>query len=391
MAQPETPTQASGAGTEPYKFTTKNTREPCALMAQDASGPVVAATPSLGFDTKLGARLYAMRSGNANNPWLGFTISFPLGENQTANEAAGFGVRSKSKSRQIPFPLDSFTRIQYANSFRVVDPGSMKVERMDSHEIEVRLPRGGYTREVKDAPAEVQARLSQVEAARKGISVLTVRLNADARVQVNGFGIPFSNVEDDELNRQVNEYSPIFGSTTLLSILRQREFVLVVALSREVLEKLTSESWLPPPFAYPYGEKHEWDPERLWKAHLDNRAKAPFRAAYSYDDDNSHVAVVAHFNAQESLWLDQAATAIRAEKFPAYFVPKDPELADPADSKCRFYVIIPMTEGYRVRHQQVWAQLTRDGTCKLGLGPAASGKGELKWYVPQYHHLPARY
>lgn len=99
MSQPENPAQASGASTEPAKIP-PNLHEQCALFAGDASGRIIAAAPSLGFDTKLDAFLHAIRKGNATNPWMGFSISFPLGEKQTANEAAGFGVRSKGKSDQ---------------------------------------------------------------------------------------------------------------------------------------------------------------------------------------------------------------------------------------------------------------------------------------------------
>lgn len=383
MSGPATPAQASSsaqapssAPTKPAKPSSDNIRRDCALIAGNhEAGRIIAATPSLGFKVKLGACLYVVRSGNATNPFTGFTISFPLGGN---NEANGFGVRYKGKSDQA-----SLCPSQHANSSPIVVPGTAAPGLTDSHDIHVRLPRGGYDMETKDVPPEVQAHMSSVGVAENGSSIVIFRLKEDQHVRVIGFGMPFANDDDDELVKYVDEHHPIIGDTTVPRILRQREFTFVVRSRREHVEKNFHESWMPAPFTYPYGDVHMWNPGRFWEAHLDNRDRSHFRAAYSYDDDNSYVAVVANFNAQDVIWVDMAATAIGQESFQAYFDPKNPNLTDPTNPKCRFYVIIPMTREFRMRYKAAWSRLAKDGTCKLVLASDPMTGNVLSWYVPR--------
>lgn len=240
-----------------------------------------------------------------------------------------------------------------------------------------------------EVPPEVQAHLSRVGIANGGASLLTVRLNSDAHVEVDGFGMPFANIQDAEIDQYVNKYKPIVGNITLPSILRQREFVLAVRHPRTRLESLLNECWMPPPFSYPYGKDHTWDVDRFRTHSLDNRDKQQYRAAYSFEDDNSYVAVASNFDAQDVLWVQDDAEDIQKQMFPAYLSPKDPELTDPADPRSRFYVIVPMNKEFRMKHKATWPRLVQGGTCKVVLKTDADANGCVKWYDPRYSGLCA--
>lgn len=92
-----TPVQASSsAPTKPAKPGLNNLRRDYALIVGNYKrGTIIAAIPSLSFGVKLGASLYIVRSGNATDLFTGFTISFPLSQD---NEANRFRVRYKGKS-----------------------------------------------------------------------------------------------------------------------------------------------------------------------------------------------------------------------------------------------------------------------------------------------------
>lgn len=240
-----------------------------------------------------------------------------------------------------------------------------------------------------EVPPEVQAHLSRVGIANGSASLLTVRLNSDAHVEVDGFGMPFANVQDAEIDRYVNKYRPIVGNITLPSILRQQEFVLAVAHPRGRLESLLDECWLPPPFSYPYGEVHTWKVDRFWTNSLDNRDKQQYRAAYSFEDDNSCVAVGANFDAQDVLWVQQDAEDIKKQMLPAYLSPKTPGLTDPADPRSRFYVIVSMNKLFRMEHKATLPRLIQGGTCKVVLKTDADANGCVEWYDPRYSGLCA--
>lgn len=104
MPHPKAPTEASGTNAgaiNPGKSPrVDNVHKPCVLLADDASGAVVAAHPSLRYETKIGACLHSIQKGNSSRYRTGFTLSFPLGNKQLANKDAGFGVKLNGKSDQ---------------------------------------------------------------------------------------------------------------------------------------------------------------------------------------------------------------------------------------------------------------------------------------------------
>jgi hypothetical protein len=62
----------------------------CAVLVSRA-GPVIAAAKDLDPNSVIDARL--MTNTIETPSWMGFSLSFPLGDAQRANEEKGFGVR----------------------------------------------------------------------------------------------------------------------------------------------------------------------------------------------------------------------------------------------------------------------------------------------------------
>ncbi|KAG7284557.1 hypothetical protein NEMBOFW57_010935 [Staphylotrichum longicolle] len=279
---------AAGAKSAPRKKPIAYTKD-CALLA-GPSGPVIATGKSFGADISvLRARLI---TSTVADPWMGFSLSFPLGDKSTDNEAAGFGVR------------------------------------------------------------------------------YTIRLPDGARIKVDGFGMPFANFENTEVEWWVNNNEPIVDGATLLDLVRKREFHFLVLESPIEVQKKWSEEHLPPPFTYPYGTEHDWNWDRYRTLLLETKSTEQFRPAYSFDDDNARVAVLTQSVVQDVFWLQEAVEAISDFWAPAYFVSRG------VDDR-RYYVVIPLTKEFRERFEAAWARLAKDNDAILKLASGSDEDGAL--------------
>lgn len=93
MSQADTMEMADPA---PCEVRTRNCHKAAAVLYGNPSGPIIAAAKTLSGTHKIGAALTAYRSGKEHlNPFIGFTLFFPFGDNQAANENTGFGVQYK--------------------------------------------------------------------------------------------------------------------------------------------------------------------------------------------------------------------------------------------------------------------------------------------------------
>jgi hypothetical protein len=72
----------------------------CAVLA-GPSGPVLFAGSTLGAVSMPNRSRIVTFTYPPANPWMGFSLLFPLGDLQEGNEKAGFGVRYSSKSYSI--------------------------------------------------------------------------------------------------------------------------------------------------------------------------------------------------------------------------------------------------------------------------------------------------
>ena len=102
-------------------------------------------------------------------------------------------------------------------------------------------------------------------------------------VTVDGFGVPFANRNDPELEGWVNENKPMVDGITLLDVLRQESFYFVIAQPLAEAQKDWDHATLPPPFSYPYGTRHEWDMPRYERLLAETKAPSQFPPAYSYE------------------------------------------------------------------------------------------------------------
>lgn len=91
---------------------------------------------------------------------------------------------------------------------------------------------------------------------------MSVLLDGPGKVAVDGFGIPFTNKQNPELDDVVNHNKPIVEDVTLLDVIRADKIYLVVPLPYIDLGREFSEASLPRPFSYPYGTEHSWNLER---------------------------------------------------------------------------------------------------------------------------------
>jgi hypothetical protein len=101
----------------------------------------------------------------------------------------------------------------------------------------------------------------------------------------------------------------------------------------------------------------------------------------SYDDDNSHVAVVTQSVVQDILWLHQAAQAISGIRVPAYFVKRDTR---------RYFAIVTPTKAFMDEYDAAWRRLTRDGEVHLRFHDQTEGanavkqKPKIRYDIPEY-------
>ena len=115
---------------------------------------------------------------------------------------------------------------------------------------------------------------------RKGLSLLTVMFREGSQVTVCGFGVPFRN-PNEEIEAWWNGKAMVDGTTTLVDLLRQREFRFFVPGECRAVANNLDESRLRPEFCYPYGKLHHWDEGRFKALHASTRRKTPFPESYA--------------------------------------------------------------------------------------------------------------
>lgn len=164
-------------------------------------------------------------------------------------------------------------------TFCTVDRAVSRVLPTDHHRITAKFPRGAYQVSIEDAPPSVASRFPNAKNAQRGLTLVTVKLNDGADVTVDGFGMPFHSA-DIEIDGWVNDNNVIAGGLNIIGLLQQRTFFLVVPLPRSDVEKEMDEGRLPPPFSYPYGMDHAWNPEKYRSIIQESRSSSAFQPAY---------------------------------------------------------------------------------------------------------------
>ncbi|SPO04675.1 uncharacterized protein DNG_07360 [Cephalotrichum gorgonifer] len=324
----------------------------CAILVGDRLEHVLAAGPGLGgASTNISARAHC----NVNTDTVayhGWCLDFPIGSADVEQDIrdvvqeihdAGHGIRFEG----------------------AIEGGSMTVRQSTHYRIKVKLPRGMYTISIEEADKEVMARLPG--AADKPHTIVTIRLNAGAKIGVSGFGWPFHNPYNPTMRGWVNRNEPIFPGVTLKSFLEGNTFSIVTRVTVSTAQAQWDESLLPAPFEYPYGNEHIFDLDRYGPLFEKNKRIATFMPAIEFPDDNSQVTVATHSVIQDVYWVYVAAESIKKRRCRAYFVPIGDPRTDPTEVK-NFYVVVSLPPRLKDLLKQAWQRLTnKNGIFVAGL------------------------
>ncbi|KAH7312285.1 P-loop containing nucleoside triphosphate hydrolase protein [Stachybotrys elegans] len=327
--------------------------KPCALLVDTSGGPILFAGRNIGASSDIAAGVNIVRK-NFENSSMGFWVSLPL---SPSNEDDGFGV------------------CHIVN--KLVAQGATP---SDCIKLTVKFPRGQFVSKVYDADDALKHRLAgQIPPEKlEKLSVIEVSLAPGARAQVIGMGMPHRNpghpcegwLKGDE----------VVDGKNIVSLLDAGSYKLVVPSHAKPLSNEWDESTLPPALSLPWGTDHWYDYDRFKKLISEHKG-GQYPPMLSYTDDNTHVAVLVQSLAQDIVWVEEAARAIRKTMFDVYFVANDN-----ADPQRRFYVVVPLTEAFSETYAEAWRRLAKEGLLILDLYDRATGKQLAAWDAKIIEH-----
>lgn len=102
---------------------------------------------------------------------------------------------------------------------------------------------------------------------QKSLYLYKVEFLDNAHATIDGFGVPFADPSNPELEVVLNNNAPIVDNLGLLDFFRQQSFRLVITGKLKTPE-LFSMDRLPETFSYPYGPVAAWN-EELYSRLLD--------------------------------------------------------------------------------------------------------------------------
>ncbi|KAG5762797.1 hypothetical protein H9Q72_009101 [Fusarium xylarioides] len=329
-------------------------------------GPLIASGDKIGLRTKIKAQLRSVQAWDCDT-WIGLTLDFPLGKDQKANEEAGFGVR-----------------------YRAPEHGLQDRSKLcDYHQIRIKFPR--------NFSHEVQQGQSPSTFTNEHLSYVKVYFGED-RATIEGFGIPFANQEDHQVESWINGDAPIAGEYDILDIVQQQSLYLVLPAKSSLVQILGTTQNLST-FRYPYSEDLSWDLTRFQKELQGNKGQQ-FAPLYSHLTDVSHMTAVSQSIVQDVVWLRLAAERLgytyskslgytnsrfyrpdtpsrNHARIPAYsFWCKAPDTI--AKEEC-LHLVIPFSESLRKAVGPAWKLLTEQR--RFGLEVFASCERRLDRYA----------
>ncbi|KIL93205.1 hypothetical protein FAVG1_03182 [Fusarium avenaceum] len=256
--------------------------------------------------------------------YFGLFIDFPLA---ASNEDEGFGqCHTIDYQSRSPVPCES-------RRLKVKFP----------HEIEVNF-RAATEEEVSKLP-KGKAKMSWVEVALKN----------DAKVTVEGFGLPYANASHPAHEWLRHPASAdIVGGKTLLDILQQEQFTFIVSEPHPLLQNKMDVTSLPASFDFGYGKIHSWDMERYMQQ-LSEIKGGQIEASWNHSTDDSHVASVTQSVVQDIMWLHRDCLEMHKVKRAAYFVQRPTTF----EQSTRYYVIVSMGDGFFSQFEKAWARLCK--------------------------------
>lgn len=256
----------------------------------------------------------------------------------------------------------------------------------DFRRVHVKFPRGGFSFLSGLLPKSARRRFPS---AKNDLLLLDIFINDGAEVTVEGLGMPFANSDHPEIEGWLNRFEPVANEMTLIDIFNQRDFTIVVD-AEERISDMWNEANLPPPFSYPYGNNHFWNENRLRSRIHDNKGPQ-FLPAWTYGDDNAHLAAMTQSEIQDMGWLYDATIKIARHKLPAYFVDSNQANGDKA-----YFVVIPSVK-FQTRYGPAWSQITsnwksldlriHNGTQRMRWDARIQEHDELISHFKSKHHI----
>ncbi|KAH8122378.1 P-loop containing nucleoside triphosphate hydrolase protein [Trichoderma asperelloides] len=280
----------------------------------------------LGFETPFDITIH-VHNETQKSSWFGFTIEVPFGPNL---EEDGFGMCHTGRSHVVP---------------------------AKTHLIRVVFPSSAYSL-VEELTLSL---LAAMPISDKKFCRLNVYLEPGTYSTVDRFGIPFAD-PGTKVEAIINHNEPMCAGKTLVDVLQQREFSFVVAAPSNAVHTNWCQD-LPPPFRYPYGEEHFWSYKRYDDIISKNKG-IQFAPAWSFDNDNEHLAALTQSQVQDFMWIHKASEEIGNIFFRAYFI--SPDDGDPQDCK-ELYAILSLGMQFLDLYRQPWSRLITSGSLTLRL------------------------
>lgn len=215
--------------------------------------------------------------------------------------------------------------------------------------------------------------MSLLPNADKKMSRIDVIIPPGSYSFVKGYGMPFSQ-PGEQFEAFMTQNAPDNFGITLIEILQSREFTFIVAYPSLALESHWMQP-LPPPPRYPYGEEHFWSAERY--EDILPKTKGPrFAPVWSFDNGNEHLAALSHSQAQDVMWIHNAATEISKLHFRTYFIDSGNE--DPQHAR-ELHIIVPLGKDFLTQYEQPWRRLAESGSVKLCLHDDEDDESPAEW------------
>lgn len=227
-----------------------------------------------------------------------------------------------------------------------------------SYRLQVHLP-SHNTHVVIEPPTEalVQQLPSWLESK---VHVVKFSVQDNSLLHVCDYGKPFANA-GSRSDAWVNKSEPLVGPTTLLDLLRQGEFTLIVKSHILPLNSLYEAPRMPQYLPYPYGTDHSFNFDRYISQFGQHRGPQ-WSAVRHFADDNEAVSALSQAEVQDIMWLHQAAERISKLKFRGYFV----EVAkDSLQRGHTYYAIIRVGCDFLQEHANFLEVLAKDEMLKL--------------------------
>ncbi|OAA39768.1 DNA helicase [Beauveria brongniartii RCEF 3172] len=318
----------------------------CAILLGESLTPVVVAK-ALDKNSMISAKLRILRPQDCD-PFIGYTIEVDLVKDQAPNETLGFGVRYDC--RRVECDAEVATK----------------------HVINVKFPRDVVT--VVENARQALPNYSEIFSGSKysEAAVVHITIPENSEPTIEGFGLPFSDRENKQLEGWLNDNKPIAAGFSLVDIIRQKKMSFFLDLSVQEVNKKYFAQPLPEPFILPYQTvsvklEDYREPVRMHRGHQ-------FTPNFVLDSDSQHNIVVNHAVVQDMLWIYEAALEIKEIRRPLYFALLD-ETSVSVDDKGKFYVLMTLTDDFMAVYGDAWRRLASSDKVELSFYNSETGSG----------------